>query len=116
MKPFYPKYRESFGMRAARVPQQDSNISGVVRVADCEGKGFAYIRFPDTFERVVGRAMPQGVGPESQVYLKVIEAAECGEWRVFAHYVDESKGRLLWQSEVKPEWLKKVRRGNEQDR
>lgn len=110
MKPFYDKYRESFGVRAARTPQTNSNVSGVVLVVDSLGKGYAYIRFPYTFDRVVGKAMPHGVGPEDQAYLKVLEVVESGEWRVFAHYIDESKGRLLWRSDSQPNWLKKVKR------
>jgi hypothetical protein len=112
---FYPKYRTSFGVKAGRKPQTGSYVSGVVRVADSQGKGYAFIRFPASFETIVGRAMPQGVGPETPVYLKVVEIGGGEQWRVFAHYLDESKCRLLWQSEEKPPWLNHIRRSDVKD-
>lgn len=115
MRGFYPKYRTSFGVKAAIKPQTGSCVSGVVRVADSQGKGYAYIRFPLSFETVVGRAMPQGVGPDSPAYLKVVEVAGGEYWRVFAHYLDESKCRLLWQSEERPPWLTRIRRSDAKD-
>ena len=100
---------KKFGLRPARTPQEGYRLSGVVMVQDKEGKGFSYVHFEPPFAEAVGKALPEGLHPEGQAYIKVIEWA--GLWKVYAYYVGKSTGVFLWETPERPLWVAKVRRG-----
>lgn len=107
MKPYYAREFKKYGIRAANSPQEGYSVAGVVVVLDAEGRSSAYIKFSKDFETAVGKAMPYGVGPEMPCYIKVMQIRNTHVWRVFAFYVGEHKGRLLWQTTERPAWVKK---------
>jgi hypothetical protein len=80
-----------------------------VYVVDVEGKGACKIRFTEAFADAVGVALPQGISPIHPAHLKVMQAGDA-LWRVFAFYIREEKGVLLWETETKPAWLKQIKR------
>lgn len=107
------KYRgesRKYGLRSSLRPKEGSTISGVVLVADEEGRGFAYITFAEAFVEAVGKAMPQGAGVDTPCFIKVTHHATLSGWKVYSYYLDGTKGVLLWESKEKPNWLKRIRR------
>ncbi len=85
-------------------------LAGAVAVADGQGKGFAYISFTEAFVAAVGKALPQGVSADDPGYIRVVHHGRLGVWKVYAYYLGGSKGVLLWETEEKPAWLKRIRR------
>lgn len=110
MKPRYAREYKKYGIVAARKPQKGYPVAGVVQVVDGEDSGFAYIRFSEALVTAVGRAMPQGVSADQPCYLKATRLVT-GRWRVLAYYLGSNKGCVLWETE-RPEWLKKIRKGD----
>lgn len=101
--------RKSFGIRPARKPQRHEYLAGVVVVLDGEGRGTVYIRFSEALVDAVGKQMPQGVGPEHRCYLK-IRKGRGDAWTMYAFYLEEYKGVILWRYKSRPEWLNHIRR------
>lgn len=106
----FPKEYKKFALRASQNPQVCEGLAGVVRVADSHGKGVAYVKFSEALVVAVGRALPYGVSFGRSAYLKVVHVRSTGVWRVFAYYISEPIGKLLWETPDRPEWIKKVRR------
>jgi len=99
---------KKYKLRPARRPKQHSLLSGVVHVADWDGTGFAYINFDESFVDAVGRALPHGLMPSAPAYLKVLHMPGRKTWRVFAYYLREVRGTLLWESAERPSWVSRV--------
>jgi len=112
MKAAYTREMKSFGIVPARKPQEGYSVAGVVVIADREGRGCVCVKFHPALEIAVGRALPYGVGPDTPAYIKAVEMPGDHHWRVFAHYMDGTKSRLLWTSKEKPLWIKKIRRSD----
>ena len=110
MKAKYAKEYKKYGIRSANKPQEGYYLAGVVQVADTEGKGYVFIKFSEALVEAVGKALPHGVGEESPAYLKVLHLHKLDRWRVFAYSLESTHGVLLWETQQKPEWLKRVRR------
>lgn len=95
-------------IRPARKPMEGHALSGVVIVVD-GGVGYCCIKFDEHTVTMIGKKMPQGVGPESPAYLKVLK--EYGCYGVYACYLDHTKMVKLWTTEKMPEWVKGVKYG-----
>lgn len=109
-KAFYTREYKKYEIRSANKPQEGYYLAGVIRVADSHGKGYVCVRFSDAFVEAVGKALPYGVGPGTPAYVKVIHVHSLQRWRVYAHYLDSTEGVFLWETQTKPDWLKRVRR------
>lgn len=104
------KELRKYGIRRATKPQRHGLLSGVVRVCD-EGRGVAYVKFNEDLVDAVGKVLPYGVSPDSPAYLKAIRIGP-NRWRVYAMYVTEEAGALLWEASDTPPWLTKVKRSS----
>lgn len=107
----YTREMARWGICAARKPQGHSSLSSVVYVVDGEGKGACKIRFTEAFADAVGLALPEGISPVHPAHLKVMQAGDA-LWRIFAFYIREERGVLLWETEVKPAWMKQIKRAD----
>lgn len=111
-KPIYNREYLKYGIRHAHKPQAGYPLSGAVIVSEGSGIGYAYVKFTEELVKAVGLAMPQGVGTEDKCFLRVTHRGSTGKWKIYAYYLDRSKGILLWETVERPSWLKKVRRNN----
>lgn len=102
--------RKKYGLRPARTPQAHKLLSGVVLVLDRQGKGTAYIHFDQSFVDAVGAALPEGVRPDKPAFIKALQVPATAAWRIFAMYLGEERGVMLWEAATTPLWLAKVRR------
>jgi|MudIll2142460700_1097286.scaffolds.fasta_scaffold842953_1 hypothetical protein len=102
------KELKKYKLRAARKPKKHPLLSGVVHVADWEGTGYAYVNFDESFVDAVGKALPHGLMPSAPAYLKVLHMPGRKSWRVFAFYLRELRGTLLWESPTRPAWVSKA--------
>lgn len=107
----YTREMSKWGIRAARKPQQHPALAGVVYVVDNQGKGSCRIRFSDDLAAAVGMALPEGISPEHPAFLKAMEFAG-GVWKIYAMYVREERGVVLYETPVKPVWIKNVKRAD----
>lgn len=99
---------KKYALRAARKPQNHSLLSGVVHVKRTGQIGYAYIRFDESFVDAVGRSLPYGLSAEHPAFLKWLYMPTTGKWRLFAMYLDESRGAILWESDQLPHWISNV--------
>ncbi len=99
---------KKYGLRSARRPVVHPLLSGVVHVCDWEGTGYAYIRFSEEFVDAVGKALPSGLHPTRPAFLKVLHMPGRKAWRVFAMYINEVRGTLLWESPELPPWISSI--------
>ena len=99
-----------YGIRSATKPQAGMPVSGVVVVADDNGRGYCYVKFEESFVDAVGHALPFGVGPEHPAYVKITYMRSRKSWRVLACYLDDSYMVILWETHELPHWVKRVRR------
>lgn len=95
-----------FGLKAARRPCVHPLLSGVVHVCDAAGKWVANIKFTEAFVDAVGKALPQGLTPSRPAYIKVLHMPGRKTWRVFAMYLDNTHGALLWETSDPPHWIR----------
>ena len=110
VKAAYRHERAAYGLRSTRKPMQGQPLAGTVAVADDQGKGFSYIAFTEAFVAAVGRTLPRGISTDDPGYIKVVHHGRLGVWKVYAYYLGGSKGVLLWETKVKPVWLKRIGR------
>lgn len=103
------KELRKFGIRWAKEPQKHNLLSGVVRVCD-EGRRVTYIKFHESFVDAVGLALPYGLSPDNPAYIKVMRVGST--WRVYAMYVLEEIGALLWEADAAPQWVNRSKRSN----
>lgn len=96
---------KKYNLRASRRPEVHPLLSGVVHVADHNGKSLSFIRFAESFVDAVGKALPQGLSPSRPAYLKVMHMPGRKTWRIFAMYLHEERGVLLWETEHPPSWI-----------
>lgn len=96
-------------MREGRKPQPHSLLSGVVQIRGDSGPGYAFIRFTEDFVDAVGRALPHGLSPAHPAYLKLLYMPGREVWRLFALYLYEERGVLLWETAERPHWVGKIR-------
>jgi hypothetical protein len=92
---------------AGSPPQEHPALSGVVIMVTPQGKGYAYVHFEEELVTRVGKAMPQGIGPDNPAYLKAMQIGE--RWQLLAVYVDgplTARGVFLEEFPTRPEWLK----------
>jgi hypothetical protein len=76
--------------------------------------GYIYIAFEEPLVDAVAKVLPQGVGPEGQAYLYVVQKQfQQMRYYVYARYVGGTKCFLLWVETQKPEWFSKVKRGRD---
>lgn len=114
MQPVYNRPRKNWGLRKARKPQQGFHLSGVAKCSDRGGRGYIYIAFEEPLVDAVAKVLPQGVGPEGQAYLYVVQKQfQQMRYYVYARYVGDTKCFLLWVETQKPEWFSKVKRGRD---
>lgn len=99
---------KKYKLKAARRPKKHSLLSGVVHVADTEGTGLSYFSFSDEFVDAVGHSLPFGLLPDHPGYIKVMYMASRKAWRIFAYYLDGTKGALLWEQKDRPDWVSNV--------
>lgn len=102
------KESKKYRIRPARSPQEHKLLSGVIEVQLKGSKHTAFIHFDESLVEAVGKALPQGLSPGNEGYIKVIELPN-GVWRIMAMYVRETKGTILWESKEKPSWIGKLR-------
>lgn len=110
MKPAFHKEHKKFCLRHSRKPRAGSCLSGVVMVADSDGRGYCYVDFSDDLVVSVGKALPCGVSDFWPAFLKVVQLGNTDIWRMYACYKDMGAMVLLVEYSGKPGWLKKVRR------
>lgn len=91
-----------------RYPVKNPRLSGVGILATPSGQYTFYVSFSEAFVEAVGREMPAGVSPDHPAYLRVVHLPTLQEWRVYACYLNEKVGRLLWVAKDKPSWIKEV--------
>jgi len=104
------KELKKYGLKSARRPKEHTLLSGVAHVCDWEGTGYAYISFTEAFVDAVGKALPAGLHPARPAYLKVLHMPGRKTWRIFAIYLNELRGVLLWESPELPHWISNVTR------
>lgn len=109
MAAFAREYKK-FKLRCSLLPQEGMPLAGVMRVADSHGKGFIYIKFSEALVEAVGKVMQFGISDMTPCYLSVVVDSRRKVWRVYSFYVGETRGSLLWVTDVKPKWYKQVRR------
>lgn len=112
--PVYNRPRKNWGLRRAYKPQEGFNLSGVVKCLDKGGHGYIYIAFDEALVDAVAKVLPQGIGPEGQAHLYVVQKQfQQLRYYVYARYVGDTKNFLLWVETQKPEWFSKVKRGRD---
>ena len=99
-----------YGVRPARTPQKHDSLSGTVLVSQPGGRSYTYIHFDPSLVEAVGKALPQGVSKEHPAYLKASHSGGKAPWKIFAMYIKEEKGALLWEAETMPLWITKLRK------
>lgn len=99
--------KKAYALRPTKRPQTGYPLAGVVIVRS-QKNGFCYVGFSEELVTDVGKAMPYGLGPHAQAYLKVTIFR--GLWRVYAYYFGGRRGTLLWETDKEPSWLSKPRR------
>lgn len=82
-------------------------VSSVVLIVDDIGYGYFYIRPSEELVKFLGELMPYGVGPENEVYLKIIKKTNKYELR--CHYLDKSRSVLLAVTNDLPVWVRRVK-------
>lgn len=95
---------KKYGLKAARKPKIHPLLSGVAVVGSMAGKGVAFYTFTEAFVEAVGKAMPQGISRTKPAHLKLLYIPGRG-WDVFAVYLNELRGVLLWTEPEYPKWL-----------
>ena len=98
------KYR----LRPSRRPKKHDLLSGVVRVQGLKGPGYAAFSFDESFVDAVGKELPHGLMPSNPAYLKFLYMPGYNIWRLFAMYLREERGTLLWETPQLPPWVQKV--------
>jgi len=112
--PAYNRPRKHWSLRKAYKPQEGFHLSGVAKCSDKSGMGYIYIAFEESLVDAVAKVMPQGIGPDSQAYLYVVQKQfQQMRYYVYARYVGGTKNFLLWIETQKPEWFSKVKRGRD---
>jgi len=106
---------KAFQLKSSYHPQEGSDISGVVKVSDEGGQGYAYIKFSDRLPSMLGKHMPYGIGPDDQCYLKVTRITSSDVYRIFCYYLKTNVGILLWEQRDIPEWLRRIKRKSYED-
>lgn len=99
------RHVKRFKLRSGKRPQRHHLLSGVVHVHEPEGVGFAYVKFDECFVDAVGKALPFGLTPTTPAYLKLLYMPGRKVWRLFAMYLNQSRGVLLWEADARPEWI-----------
>ncbi len=113
-EPAYNRPRKRWRLRKAYKPQAGFHLSGVAKCLDEGGNGYIYIAFEESLVDAVAKVMPQGIGPDSQAYLYVVQKQfQQMRYYVYARYVGGTKNFLLWIEIQKPEWFSKVKRGRD---
>ena len=102
------KDAKKYKLTRSRKPQKHPLLSGVVHVCDAQGRRPSYITFSEEFVDAVGRALPLGLSPAYPAYLKVLCLPGRNLWRVFAMYLHEERGALLWETPDMPVWVAPV--------
>lgn len=77
----------------------------MARVHTENGVGYAYFSFSEAFVDAVGKALPNGVSVEFPAFLKVLQHISTKKYQIFAMYLEETRGILLWEEDEYPEWL-----------
>jgi len=112
VRPAYNRARKNWGLRKAYKPQEGYHLSGVVKCLDEGGYGYIYVAFDEALVDAAAKVLPQGVGPENQAHLYVVQKKfESMRYYVYARYIGKAGNFLLWIETQKPEWFSKVRRG-----
>ena len=98
------KDAKKYKLQAAKKPIRHQLLSGVIHVCDERGRRPAYISFSEEFVDAVGRALPQGLSPQSPAHIKVLSLPGRSTWRIFAMYIKDARGVLLWEAKELPIW------------
>jgi len=106
-KPAWASKPNFIEIRKGNKAETGSYISGIAHIIDSDRSGYCSIRFGRELEKIIGKKLPYGVGPENQIYLLAIN--KYIGWEVWAVYVDNSKSTLLWRQDSKPNWVGKLR-------
>lgn len=98
------KEAKKYKLRATRKPQKHPLLSGVAHVCDEQGRRPANFSFSEAFVDAVGKALPHGLSPAHPAYIKILHLPGRKVWRVFAMYLREERGSLLWEASALPAW------------
>jgi hypothetical protein len=99
---------KKYKLRSARKPIDRYDLSGVVVVGEGHGLGYTYVSFSLDFVEAVGKALPEGLSSMLPAYIKVVRMPGRDTWRVYAKYLHEERGVVLWDTHEKPSWIGKV--------
>lgn len=89
-----------------KLPKEHESLSGVAHVCDARGRRPSNFGFDESFADAVGRAMPRGISQQDPAYIKALYMPGRNVWRVFAMYMREEVGVLLWETPDLPRWLR----------
>ena len=96
---------KKYKLKPGRKPKQHTLLSGVAHVLEYDKTAYAYIQFDEAFVDAVGKALPHGLMPSKPAYLKLLHMPGRKTWRIFAQYLKQESGVLLWESPALPSWI-----------
>lgn len=95
-----------YQLRATKRPAKCPVLSTTVAVYNERGEsGYCYINFSDTFVEAVGKRLSRGVAPFDPAFISVRYNAQLQSWEIWARYLRDQLGVLLWATADKPSWL-----------
>lgn len=94
-------------IKSANKPTENTPVSGIVLIADSKGLGYCAIKVEQELVEFLGRKMPYGVGPENQVYIKIIQNNK--KYEMYCCYEDKSKKILISIYDNLPNWVKRIK-------
>lgn len=104
-----PSELKKYKLKATRRPKASAYLASRVMVTDDQGiTGYCYITFSDEFVEAVGSALPQGVAIFSPAQIEVAFDPIVKKWLIGASYIGRGLPVILWESDTRPTWVKRI--------